>query len=128
LLACGLSRKRRYLLLCGSFDRNADPRTYRKFEVAYRLNVMAEFKDRLPKQFGSLSDNTVMKGEAMMPAIQRRQYEKALRDAEKRVVTLRQKAEKTEGWLARSRLEETATQAENAAAEMRRKIAELDAR
>jgi hypothetical protein len=67
-----------------------------------------------------------MKGEAMMPVIRRKQYEKALRDDEKRAVTLRQKAKKTEAKLARSRLEEAAVQAGNAATEMRKKIAELE--
>ena len=83
---------------------------------------MADFKDRLPKQFGSLSEDLVAKGETAMIGVQRRQFEKAVRDAEKRAASLRQKAEKTEGALAKSRLEEAAAQADVVAEQMRRKI------
>ncbi|WP_316196303.1 MULTISPECIES: hypothetical protein [unclassified Bradyrhizobium] len=60
-----------------------------------------------------------------MAAIQRKQFEKALRDAEKRALGLRQKAGKTEGRLAKSRLEEAALQADDVAQLMRKKIAAL---
>jgi hypothetical protein len=86
---------------------------------------MSDFKDRLPKALGSFQESTIAGGEAKMAGIQRRQYVKALGEAEKRAVSLRQKAAKTEGRLARSRLEEAAHRADQAAEAMRKKIAEL---
>jgi glycerol kinase len=86
---------------------------------------MSDFKDRLPKALGSLKESTIARGEANIAGIQRKQYEKAFRDAEKRAVSLRLKAEKTEGRLVRTRLEEAALQADQAAEAMRKKIAEL---
>jgi hypothetical protein len=89
---------------------------------------MADFKERLPNTLPkrlNVRDALIVSGEAYMPTVLRKQYEKAVCAAEKRAATLRQKTEKTEGRLARSRLEEAAARAENAATEMRKKIAEL---
>jgi hypothetical protein len=86
---------------------------------------MSDFKDRLPKALGSLKESTIAGGEASMAGIQRKQYERALWDAEKRAASLRLKAEKTEGRLAKTRLEEAALQADQAAEAMRKKIGEL---
>ncbi len=86
---------------------------------------MSDFKDRLPKALGQFSEDMIAGGEAKRAGIQRKQYEKALREAERRAVSLRQKAENTEGRLAKSRLQEAALQADQAAEAMRRKIAEL---